>query len=378
MDTTQTKLVPLLYDAATEPEMWPVFLCALARRLGAIAPGIMLADRDSQLAVLDPSFGPDPELGRRYHEYYRKCDVRRVELQKRPVGTVVAGHELVRDEVMVQTEFCNDFLRPLGIFHVAVAIPFKDDRRIGMLCLSRPPAARRFEDEELAVLRGLQGNLRRALELHLELAQARDGLALGGAALARLATAAIAINGCGRAAPANAAAERLLAARDGLAVESGELHANDPAEDASLQRLLAAALRALEGAATAGGCTSVTRPSGRRPLGLRVVPLPAAGGRLGVPSAAALVFVGESERVPHLEPEALRGLYGLTPAEARIAARLGAGRALAKIARELGVSLETVRTHRTHLFRKTGVRSQSELVVLLLSGPAAIPFDEGS
>ena len=375
METALGKLVPLLYEAATEPEAWPVFLDSLARRMSAVAPGMMLFDRASQRAVLDPSFGCDPEFGRRYHEYYRKCDMRRAELEKRPAGTVVSGHELVPDEVLARTEFCSDFLRPLGIFHVAQAVPLKEDRAIGMLSLSRPPAARRFDEEELGVLRALQGNLRRALELHLELAALRSGLALGGAALARLTTAAIAVDAHRRATAANAAADRLLAARDGLALEAGELRAAIPVEDARLQGLLAEALRALEGG-PAGGCTSVTRATGR-PLGVRVVPLPAAGGCIGIPGAAALVFVGGSERVPHLDPDALRGLYGLTPAEARVAARLGTGRPLSRIARELGVSLETVRTHRKHVFRKTGVRTQSELVALLLAGPAAIPFEEG-
>ena len=376
MERSITKLVPLLYEAATEPEAWPVFLDALARRLDGTAPGIALIDRVSRRAVLDRASGLDPSLKTRYEEYYYKRDVRRAELERRRSGSVVAGHELVPDDAMLETEFYNDFLRPLGIFHVALAVPFKDERWIGMLRVARPRAARRFEEDELALLRDLQGNLGRALQLHLELAQARDGLAIGDAALARLATAAIAIDGWGRATPANSAAEQLLAARDGIALDGGRLRARDPVEDAQLQLLLAEALRATETVVAVGGCTSVSRSPGRRRLGLRVVPLPAAGARLGAPSAAALVFVGDSERRPHLEPEALRGLYGLTPAEARIASRLGTGIALAPVAGELGVSLETARTHRKHLFRKIGVRSQSELVVLLLAGPAAIPFEE--
>jgi len=366
----------MLYEAATEPEAWPVFLDALARRLDGTAPGIGLIDRVTQRPVLDQSSGLDPAMQSRYQEYYYALDVRRAELQKRSAGTVVAGHELVPDDGMLETEFCNDFLRPLGIFHVALALPFKDERLIGLLRVARPRAARRFEEDELAVLRAMQGNVRRALELHLELVQARDGLAIGDAALARLATAAIAIDGWGRATPANAAAEQLLAARDGIGIEGGRLCARDPLEDARLQHLLAEALCATHSVGAAGGCTSVSRSPGRRRLGLRVVPLPAAGGRLGVPGAAALVFVKDSERRPYLEPEALRGLFGLTPAEARIASRLGTGIALSQIAAEQSVSRETARTHRKHLFRKTGVRSQSELVVLLLSGPAAIPFEE--
>lgn len=51
----------------------------------------------------------------------------------------------------------------------------------------------------------------------------------------------------------------------------------------------------------------------------------------------------------------------LTPREAEVLEHLRAGASNAQIARELQVSIETVRTHARTIFRKVGVRSRREL-----------------
>jgi DNA-binding CsgD family transcriptional regulator len=58
----------------------------------------------------------------------------------------------------------------------------------------------------------------------------------------------------------------------------------------------------------------------------------------------------------------LRQLHGLTYAEAEIMGRLTVGARLAEIAEQLGISVETVRTHLKAIFTKTGTSRQAELV----------------
>jgi DNA-binding CsgD family transcriptional regulator len=61
----------------------------------------------------------------------------------------------------------------------------------------------------------------------------------------------------------------------------------------------------------------------------------------------------------------LRSVFGLTRAEARLAARLAAGDDIASAAKNLGVSEGTLRGAVKAIFRKTGARRQAELVGLL-------------
>ena len=64
--------------------------------------------------------------------------------------------------------------------------------------------------------------------------------------------------------------------------------------------------------------------------------------------------------------------YRLTPREHELLHHLASGLSTADVAREMGISLHTVRDHIKNLYRKTGTRSRSDLVGLL-SHPAGRP-----
>ncbi len=71
-------------------------------------------------------------------------------------------------------------------------------------------------------------------------------------------------------------------------------------------------------------------------------------------------------------PEAsLRVSFGLTAAEAKLAARIALGDPLETIAEELGLTKETSRNQLKNVFQKTGVHRQAELAAIfarLLTG----------
>lgn len=60
--------------------------------------------------------------------------------------------------------------------------------------------------------------------------------------------------------------------------------------------------------------------------------------------------------------ERIRRDYGLSPREAQVCALAGRGRNRQFVADELGISLETVKSHVTNVYRKLGVHSQQELL----------------
>lgn len=64
---------------------------------------------------------------------------------------------------------------------------------------------------------------------------------------------------------------------------------------------------------------------------------------------------------------AARSVYGLSPAQARLAALIIDGQDLSMAAKALGISPTTARTHLQRMFDKTGARAQSALVRVLLS-----------
>ena len=70
----------------------------------------------------------------------------------------------------------------------------------------------------------------------------------------------------------------------------------------------------------------------------------------------------------------LRQIYGLTRAEVNLVQTLVGGCSLEDGARELGIALNTARTHLKHIFHKTGAKRQSELIHQIETGPASMPI----
>jgi len=105
---------------------------------------------------------------------------------------------------------------------------------------------------------------------------------------------------------------------------------------------------------------------------------PSVEGRIGdilkrsnpeVASVAALVLARAQERIDKAPPPDAQARFGLTEAEAALAAALAAGEALSAYAARRGVRVQTARNQLQSVFQKVGVNRQSDLVRRLLTAP---------
>ena len=85
------------------------------------------------------------------------------------------------------------------------------------------------------------------------------------------------------------------------------------------------------------------------------------------------LFDASLERV--VSRDILTRLYGLTKTEAKLAQLLVGGATLDSAAQSLEISVNTARTHLKHVFHKTGINRQAELVHRIETGPAALLVD---
>lgn len=97
-----------------------------------------------------------------------------------------------------------------------------------------------------------------------------------------------------------------------------------------------------------------------------------AGTLPGADEGLRVVFLADPEAEPDADGGLVQRLYGLTPTEARLALRLAGGQTLEEAATDLGIEISTARSHLKHTFAKTETRRQSELVLLLATGPASV------
>ena len=71
-----------------------------------------------------------------------------------------------------------------------------------------------------------------------------------------------------------------------------------------------------------------------------------------------------------IDPFMLSATFDLTPAEARLAAKIVNGETPEKCAQTLGVKISTVRSQLMAIYGKTGATGQADLVRLVLSATA--------
>jgi DNA-binding CsgD family transcriptional regulator len=158
----------------------------------------------------------------------------------------------------------------------------------------------------------------------------------------------------------NARFERLLPRV--VVHRAGRLQIENPAANA----LLVAALDKISSGPNSAATTSIALPAAgaQPPTLLRVVPVrPAVRDQFGNGDALLLAI----PIVPAPVPDAtlLQSLFGLTPAEARVARTIGERKTVEQAARELGSSRETVRSHLKASLSKVGASRNIDLAILL-------------
>src|SRR4029450_5978448 len=92
----------------------------------------------------------------------------------------------------------------------------------------------------------------------------------------------------------------------------------------------------------------------------------------GPAASAALVRIQHREDTPVPSHGALQELFGLTPAESRMAASIASGSTVSAYAAEAGVTEETARFRLKQVLAKTGVHRQADLVRIVLSSLPAL------
>lgn len=179
------------------------------------------------------------------------------------------------------------------------------------------------------------------------------------------------VDGEGRIAYSNAAADQMLRSADGLCRREATLEASSPQDDVRLRALFQWA-GAVEGAPAVPLVMTVSRPSGQLSYQIRAHRPGVDGGADSAPPGRFTLFV-EDPADPRVACEdCLRTMYRLTASEAATAHLIALGLDVQQVASRRGVSVQTTRTQLKQVFIKTGVNRQSDLVrVLVLASVGA-------
>lgn len=357
-------LEALAYEAALEPSLWPQVVAEASRAFEA--PHILLGALDrrgNELMRAGTQNAIEVSMAR-YSTIETNPGVAFVALT--PPTTVTLRDTFVSDFDLERSQFYQDAMRPLDSWHIAVMNVHRDDVYLAPMAFSRTRRQRPFGEADLRGLRALAPHLNRALRVTLRLKEMEARASALAEMSDRALTAIVLTDAFGHLAEANSLARAILAENDGLAIRDGVLRAARGEDCIRLSRLIqeAAGARLMP----MSGVMQVSRPSGRRPLGLVVSPTRNATSPFGRSHAVSIVFA-DPERAAEANAELLARLYGFTTREAAVAALLVRGRSPAETAAELAMTENTVRTHIRHVFDKMRVERLADLVRLLMQGP---------
>ena len=170
----------------------------------------------------------------------------------------------------------------------------------------------------------LQRHVEQALSLALRLGTLEQQWRFGLSLLDALPYAIFALDDAGRIQFANGRAERLSKTGDGLFADNGRLACRFLSQQPLLDRLIATALAA-GGPLARGGWARLHRASGRRPYLALISQLVIGEELTDAFRPKVLVIVSDPDEATAPDEQTLRDLYGLSEAEARVAAALAAG-----------------------------------------------------
>ncbi len=369
------ELTESVYRAALEPDTWPDVMRLIDGRFPSTAQTFYFLElaphrvRPVSLVGIEPGwvhtfnalyFAPDNPWIRLTRSLHRPGVVRTNERLDAYLGE--AG-------VLYRSAYYNDWMRPQRFRTTMGSTLLAEDGLVANVTLFRPPDMPTFSDAEVGAFEQLSRHMTRSLQMALRLEQPHKDSA-STAALDALPQAVAMIDAQRRVHYANATMEALLRRRDGLVLRGGALDATHEASRQHFEKYIADALCVAR--RDSPGTAALTLPTGdRRHLSVRAIPFMPAKGPVLPLRPVALLMATECLGHQSVPCEALRKLYGCTPAEARLTQGLVDGQGLRQAASRLGVTYETARAYLKVVFQKTGVHTQAQLVAKVLGDCAA-------
>jgi DNA-binding CsgD family transcriptional regulator/PAS domain-containing protein len=365
-------LVESVYDTSLDSARWPAFLSMLAQQLSGVLPTLFIHDTRAHSGALAINVGYDSEIVRAYKDHFAERNIwLRSGNHLLTPGSVRTSHVMCSRRAFLASEWYTDYCRPLNISQGIGATMHRDAMVTSNIAIFAGDDRAEFAGEEIALLKALMPHMQRALKIHMHVAEAnlRQGEFVD--AMEPLAVGVILVTASARVLFANRSARRLLDNRDGLMINRQGLGALRSRESNALRALIGCTVSSIgQGQSQSGGGLNITRPNGRRALQVLVSPIrPQQSLHLGERAAAA-IYVTDPEQVSEKPEIVLIRLYGLTPAEAKVAALIVRGMSARQAAERLAISYNTVKSHLKRVFAKTGTKRQGDLIRLIVGRAA--------
>jgi DNA-binding CsgD family transcriptional regulator/PAS domain-containing protein len=358
------QLLELIYESVLEPNLWVTVMerCAdLMGAAGGCVTRISVADGDGTalLARTDPAF---LQL---YRDYYASLNLFAVRPEPQAymagwIPRVTTDIDFISRADLIRTEYFNDFMVPAGADRPLMIDLGSDGLEVCTLNIHRTAQSEDFQGTDVELAHWLHPHLIRAFKLGETFAKLHSLGDSKAAALDRLGQGVVVVDANGRILHANAAAEKIFRTPI-FEIANGRLTAGDPIFARRLDALIGAAA---DSVMRRGGTMWMPSPNGT--LSLTFAPLGAEALSLFASAPAVIITIADTRPDAVVVGQRLAEFFALTPAEIRVALALLNGATPRAAARDLDVSINTVRSQMASAFSKTGTSGQVELSKLMV------------
>lgn len=355
IDPTLSDLLARLYGGIAGDRPWQAFLEALARWMDSSFATIIITAPGRAPPATFVTPGADAAFNATYASTLFAADP----FKGLPDGQVTSYREWVSRLGDDEAAEFRAIMRDSGFDQVlGIDLRFAD-RFEARFRISRHARLPGFSADERARLQDLVPHLRIAVDLfeRLQFAGAEHGVFHSTAQ--GLGLAVMVLDRQRRVVSANPLASRILDEAEGVRQRGEELVFAQSRHQQLVTRLLnggdpAEPLVRFRVERPVHGDIMVTA----RPLDLSAIH---AG------TGALALFFARPGPALSADPQSLRDLFQLTPAEARLATALTRGQTLVEAAQALGIAHNTAKVQLRSVFAKTGVHRQAQLVALIAS-----------
>jgi len=356
-----------LYAGTLDDTAWDRAILRIADLVSASGALLFAVNPSNREILRDENHRFDPDVLDNYRRYWVYHDCRLPYFMPAPVGLPVTEHMMPLSE-WAKTPILNEFLLPADVPHFMPVWLHKSPTKCVTLSLQGSRKHGPFEAQDLETFRQTLPHLSRALEIRDRLEQPKIDGSTVPAALDAVRFGVIVLDSAGKTLESNHIAQAILRSRgQGIQCKSdGTLRVREPA-GTQLGHWISTGIPPRK---SIDGLLHVSRENAAR-LSIMVTPLPKERASWISRQPRWLLLIFDPEMRTAADSELIAKDLRISAREAEVSALLLVGENLQAIARRFHVSRHTVRAQLKSIYKKTGIRSQSELVRRIALGPAA-------
>ncbi len=363
--TKLDSIISLLYESVLQPALMKEALANSSAYTGSNDAMIMTFNKATDLpinAILAETSTTFESIDD-YVNHYITIDPRTY-INKARLKEWRCCHEINNQYFVDHNEFYQDYLSRYGVRYLAVTRVYEDNQEYTLHALARNIGQNHFDKSAISSANDYFDHLQRTLRLHKQTEALQQKINLGAIAIDNLPLSMIIVNSKSQILHLNMQAEIVLNTKQsGLHCVMNNLVASHPADRQTLSNLIInAAIHNGQGGqfqlnTQTASCVFVTPISAKSMV----------ANNWQTPLALVLIKNNDNQ-INQLD--LIKKLYSLTPTELRLVEALINGQSVENYKREMGVTISTVRTQLSAIFKKTNTSWQGELIALLKSVPS--------